>query len=263
MRRLAIGVAIAFAGGVLVGWLIPRPEPLGPLVAEHDTADAPESTVATSNSAPTSDTTPTSDSAPTSDTAPRAPLANGQQWPTYRPRGVADSSGVRAEQPASEPRSAADEPNAADWPERDWPNQPGTDEEATLQALDHAEETAQTLDACDGIEVRSVDCSAPPCMVFFSAPGATCLALSNWNHHAAGCPSPLGDEDGGGLVLAAPIVCPDGYRECVRALVPTNAREVRGFEDAEGSDSDRELEILFSMGHRLTQSAPAWACQKD
>ena len=239
-----------------MGWLIPRPEPLGPLVAEEDEPDGPASPGATSDA-------PASDSPLTSDTPPKTLLADGQQWPTYRPPGVSNAPGTAREQPASEPRSAADEPDAADWPVRDWPNLPGADEEATIQALDHAEDTAETLDACDGIEVRSVDCSAPPCMIFFSAPDATCLALSNWNHHASGCPSPLGERDGGGLVLAAPIVCPDGYRECVRALVPANAREVAGFEDAEGSDSDRELEILFSLGHRLTQSAPAWACQKD
>ncbi len=237
---------------MLVGWLIPRPEPLGPLVTEQDPpmAGAPSASSETSED-------------PASTAPPPRALPEDQQWPTYRPPGVSDASGATGAEAESEVRSAADEPDAADWPVREWPNLPGAQEEATLQALDYAEETAETLDACDGVEVRSVDCSAPPCMVFFSAPGATCLALSTWSHHAAGCPSPLGDEDGGGLVLAAPIVCPDGYRECVRALVPADVKTIGGFEDAEGTESDRELEILFSLGHRLTQSAPAWACQKD
>ena len=127
-------------------------------------------------------------------------------------------------------------------------------------ALDQAEGAAEALDGCDGVAVQAIDCSSPPCMVFFSAPGAMCLALSTWKHHAPGCPNPLGND---GVVLSAPIVCPDGYRECVRALVPAQSSEIRGFEDAEGTDGDREMEIMFSVGHRLTRSAPSWACQRE
>ena len=251
-----MGLAIAFAGGVLVGWLIPRPEPLGPLVvpagADH-----------------TATTPPASGSAPplapprTAPPSPAPTRAAGRTWATTRPPAAAGSQEAPPSEAAPSPSEQHAAPSdAADWPVRVWPTRSPAQEERTLDAVDDAEEAAGALDACDGVEVQSVDCSAPPCMVFFSAPGATCLALSSWEHHAPGCPSPLGG-DGGGLVLAAPIVCPDGYRECVRALVAADPKQIEGFEDAEGSDSDRELEILFSVGHRLTRSAPAWACKED
>jgi len=175
------------------------------------------------------------------------------------PAKAASATGWSVRPPPAAGEAPAPLEETADWPVRGWPELPGAQQESTDAALDQADEAAEALSGCDGVEVRAVDCSAPPCMVFFSAPGATCLALSNWEHHAPGCPNPLGHD---GVVLSAPIVCPDGYRECVRALVPANVKEIAGFEDAEGSDSDRELEILFSVGHRLTRSAPAWACSE-
>lgn len=231
-------MGLAFVGGVIVGWLLPRPEPASPLVAE----------------APTSAEVATPTPAPPPVTEATPPPADAPRWTRSLPPQLAEDDA---------PAEPVEEP--AEWPMREWADE-GAASELTEDALELADETAEAMAMCPDIEVRKVDCSAPPCMVFFSAPGASCLALHGLDHHAPDCPTPLGEPPASPIVLAAPIVCPDGYRECVRAVVATNLGkldQLPGFENAEGSETDREMEILFSVGHRLTQSAPDWACAKD
>ncbi len=178
--------------------------------------------------------------------------------------GSAGTGEALAAETAADPRAASEAPTEPAWSVLSWRDEEGLSEQVGL-----AQVAADRAEGCEGVEVQRIACAEPPCLVFFSAPEALCLPFEEWNDVLPACPWPDPAQLKGPAVFAAPIRCPDGYTECVRAFMsgPETDAEFRALSAGEAYDLrdgaffGSGLETFFHVGRRLTEGAPAWVCE--
>jgi hypothetical protein len=181
-----------------------------------------------------------------------------RRWPSLAPPAAdpAPRDAALTPEVAPDPRASNEPPSEPDWTVLSW-----KDAAVRESEIAGARQVAESLDRCPEAEVQRVACTEPPCLVFFSAEEAPCVPFEELKTLMPGCPV---GEGGDGIVMAAPIRCPDGFVECVRALIVGDPANVTGeaYDKERGSGVDEGMSLggLFHVGRRLTEAAPGWVC---